>query len=108
MTRHTIGEIGVDAGRIWIGDPCYILHKDPPPKSIGKSWSEFCQAIHNDPDDWVTQFAFDAGHNGLGICVNTGGDGVFPVYVDRDANNQIVRIVIELDEPYDDFLEEDL
>ncbi len=23
-----IGQIGVDAGLCWIGDPCYILHKE--------------------------------------------------------------------------------
>src|SRR5438270_340558 len=48
-TRFTkskyIGEIGVDAGLCWIGDPCYILHTDQPPKAIGKSWDEFCDIV---------------------------------------------------------------
>src|SRR5262245_12284059 len=26
-----IGEIGIDAGLCWIGDPSYILHAEPPP-----------------------------------------------------------------------------
>jgi hypothetical protein len=43
--RKQIGEIGVDAGLCWIGDPCYILHKEHPPKAIGTSWDEFCDIL---------------------------------------------------------------
>ena len=43
-----IGEIGVDAGLCWIGDPCYILHADPAPRAIGKDWEEFCDLLHED------------------------------------------------------------
>ncbi len=103
MKTEVIGEIGVDAGHIWIGDPCYIFHRDSPPKSIGKSWSDFCSALFDHPNKWVTQFSFDAGHKGMGICVNTGGDGVFPVYAERDANGEIVRVVIEFEEPFAEF-----
>lgn len=60
-----IGEIGVDAGLCWIGDPCYIMTmphskeeefqdpetkeqlKDmwqpkPYPKDLGETWGDFC------------------------------------------------------------------
>jgi hypothetical protein len=48
ITRKPIGEIGVDAGLCWIGDPCYILHTDQPPKAIGKTGTNsatFCTKI---------------------------------------------------------------
>lgn len=48
-----VGTIDVDAGICWIGDPCYILHKDInakeehnlPPKGIGTDWHSFCDLI---------------------------------------------------------------
>ena len=42
-TVKKIGKIGVDAGLCWVGDPCYILHPETPPKTIGKDWDEFCE-----------------------------------------------------------------
>jgi hypothetical protein len=78
-----IGEVGVDAGLCWIGDPCYILHTNTPPKAIGTTWHEFCAKVINDH----TQFNYDIGHTGLGVCVSTGyGDGSYPVYIKRDPD----------------------
>jgi len=73
-----IGEIGVDAGLIWIGDPCYILHKEneEKPKAIGKDWIDFCTKL----DNIATQFNYNLGHKGLGVCVSSGwGDGTYDV-----------------------------
>lgn len=78
-----IGDVGVDAGMIWLGDPCYILHRDEgqEPVDVGKDWSEFCERFHERAKDTGTaQFAYNMGHDGLGVCVNSGlGDGVYPV-----------------------------
>ena len=80
-----IGTIGVDAGLCWIGDPCYIMHKcskakeayDRPPKAIGNNWSEFCDTIEDD----TQQYNFDLGHEGLGVLASTGfGDGSYDVF----------------------------
>ena len=69
-----IGEIGVDAGLCWIGDPCYVLHEKP--NAIGKDWDDFCRML----EDQTTQFNYDLGHPGLGVCVQTGhGDGTYDV-----------------------------
>lgn len=75
-----IGVVGVDAGLIWLGDPCYILHKDADRayEAIGKSWREFCDKLSDTAH--ATQFDYDAGHPGLGVCVNSGlGDGQYNV-----------------------------
>lgn len=78
-----VGVIGVDAGMCWIGDPCYILHADKQPRDIGRSWGEFCDAMSGED---TRQFDYDAGHEGLGVCVSTGyGDGCYPVEVRRDG-----------------------
>ena len=97
ITRKQIGEIGVDAGLCWIGDPCYILHKQQPPKAIGTSWGEFCDILRED-DQYPTckQFAYDLGHAGLGIVVSTGyGDGVYPVYAEFNDEGRIARVWVE-------------
>ena len=89
---ETIGEIGVDAGLCWLGDPCYILHKKNPPKSIGKSWSgcsnEITEKDHH-------QFNYDLGHAGLGVVVSTGyGDGTYPVQI-RKKEGRIAEVRVK-------------
>ena len=43
-----IGEIGVDAGLCWVGDPCYIHHDGGKnkPDEFGKDWEEFISLPH--------------------------------------------------------------
>lgn len=83
IVKKIIGTVGVDAGLIWIGDPCYIMHQNPPPKSIGTSWSEFCDTIPQTPNPTMKSYNFDLGHEGLGVCVSSGlGDGSYPVEVE--------------------------
>lgn len=97
-----IGEIGVDAGLCWIGDPCYILHADPAPIAIGKDWGEFCKTLHAD-DEYPTckQMNYDMGHAGLGVVVSTGyGDGVYPVYAEFNDEGRVAKVWV-------DFLGED-
>ena len=82
-TVKQIGEIGVDAGLCWIGDPCYILHAEQMPKAIGKDWAEFCSFIR---DASSKPFDYDVAHPGLGVAVSTGfGDGVYRVFAEFDA-----------------------
>lgn len=97
-TWTKIGEIGVDAGICWIGDPCYILHRDTPAdiasskKEIGADWGEFCDKLRLYNDDKYTQFNFALGHPGLGVCVSTGyGDGIYDVLA-RFEGNRIAEV----------------
>lgn len=96
-SRRLIGEIGVDAGLCWIGDPCYILHREQPPKAIGKCWEEFCDILHEDGQyPRCKQFDYDLGHAGLGVVVSTGyGDGVYPVYAEFSDDGRIARVWVE-------------
>lgn len=102
--RKQIGEIGVDAGLCWIGDPCYILHADPMPKAIGNSWDAFCNLLNEDGKYPVCkQFNYDLGHAGLGVVVSTGyGDGVYPVYAEFDDAGRITRVCVDFIDPDDE------
>jgi hypothetical protein len=103
-----VGEIGVDAGLCWIGDPCYVLalpHSknsgieslDAPkqlPKDLGGSWIEFVTAAENkqtQANQPAAQFNYDAGHSGLGVCLtNTGyGDGTYNVLILKNEEGRI-------------------
>ena len=96
-----VGHFGVDAGLCWIGDPCYILHKQPGelPESVGKDWGEFCDKLdHSGPT--LQSFNYALGHEGLGVCVSTGyGDGSYPVYAfisdEGDWGNRVGAIFID-------------
>lgn len=79
---HKVGVIGVDAGLCWVGDPCYVLHKDDDkPKDIGADWHGFYNKLDDRMVPLMQQFSYDGGHKGLGVCVSTGcGDGIYPVF----------------------------
>ena len=72
-----IGQVGVDAGMIWIGDPCYLAPTDDDTDQIATSparnWDRFV--------DWFcTPFRPTAQHP-LGVVVRSGhGDGSYKVY----------------------------
>lgn len=94
-----VGHFGVDAGIVWIGDPCYILHtEDGLPESLGNNWLDFCDILGN---DYPTQKTFGftkEGTDGLGVCLSTGwGDGEYPVYARIDGG-RVTQIFIDFDE----------
>ena len=86
-----VGEVGVDAGLIWLGDPCYIIGKEADHR--WDEWSDFCNDM--DQDNWpdTKQFNFRMGHAGLGVTVSTGyGDGLYPVEVKRTSKGRIAEV----------------
>ena len=88
-----IGIIGVDAGLCWVGDPCYILHRENKPNDIGENWEDFCSTFYEHEDDGFRQYSYDVGHAGLGVCMTTGyGDGVYPVEVRRNKEGRIAEL----------------
>lgn len=92
-----VGIIGVDAGLVWIGDPCYVFHKEnEPPKELGKNWSEFCDILFEKEKRQTNQFNYDLGHPGLGVCVPTGyGDGEYPVLVQRNKEGRVMKVMVD-------------
>jgi len=79
-----VGEVGVDAGLMWLGDPCYIMGDDATYRV--HNWDNFCARLNLNKQ--TNQLK-------AGVCVSTGyGDGVYPVEVKRrDGRIAEVRIV---------------
>jgi len=89
-----VGEIGVDAGLCWIGDPCYCVTPDAN-EHPAESWPEFCSKLDANENDGVMQWKYKAGHAGLGVSVSTGhGDGCYPVYVKRNNEGRVVAVLV--------------
>ena len=92
MKKH-IGNIGVDAGLCWIGDPCYVLPEDSHERTDEAihDWDVFCDTMR---DKMSHAFTYKRGHEGLGVCVSTGyGDGLYPVVADIDKRSNRVKSV---------------
>lgn len=114
------GEISIDAGLCWIGDPCYIIGRclphanhttgfkslDEPkglPRDVGKSWFEFGDKISERKEENIygsrnktyAQFYHDAGHTGLGIVTETGyGGGQYDVFVKKNSEGRVAEVKI--------------
>lgn len=93
------GTFGVDSGLCFISDPCYCVTPDADCHPA-KTWPEFCNKIDNPEMDknGYQAFNYPLGHNGLGVCVSTGyGDGEYPVYVKKNEEGRVMRILIKFD-----------
>jgi hypothetical protein len=85
-----IGEIGVDAGLCWVGDPCYLKSGKLP----WEDWLKFCEEI----DGITQQFNYPQGRAGLGVLSGTGyGDGTYPVYA-RIEQGRVMELRVVFDE----------
>ena len=93
----------VDAGCIWIGDPCYVMGDD----------ASF--RVH----DWIDGFCNKLDNNksinkplgeGVGLCIDSGyGDGRYPVEIEHDSHSGRVKSVTItfIEDHYDDDDEDD-
>lgn len=95
MRKH-IGNVSVDAGLMWIGDPCYIIHAEKVAKSLGNDWIEFAHGLRGQD---FREYSHDSGAGGLGVVVGSfGGDGVYPVYAETNERGRVLRVTVEFEE----------
>ena len=111
--RYKVGEVGVDAGMVMVGDPCYLDKftdhdfddaKVEAQKTKGKyeySYSGACAATLSENH---------AGQLGRGdaVAVSSGyGDGVYPVYATYNHEGRIVKLEVIFDADSDEDAEDD-
>tara|TARA_R100001082_G_scaffold52746_2_gene28749 strand:- start:409 stop:684 length:276 start_codon:yes stop_codon:yes gene_type:complete len=79
--------ISVDAGCIWIGDPCYIMGDDASHRV--RDWiTDFCDIVKNDK-------CSEPLGECTGVCISSGyGDGVYPVEVEYNSENRVASVKI--------------
>ncbi len=98
-----IGVLDVDSGCVYLGDPCYFLHKEKKdiPKVFRNNWEEFCEKtlFPSQKEEPVTILGHsdNPDSKGLGLVVSTTyGDGTYNVYGNFDNRGQLVGIYIDL------------
>lgn len=71
-TTKKVGTVFVDAGLVWVGDPCYVMGDNA--TSRVTDWLEFCNKLGGDVSEPLGK--------GIGMAISSGlGDGEYPVYV---------------------------
>lgn len=84
-----VGEIGVDAGLVMIGDPCYISDTIPEDKNP-KNWDKFCDFVFDNQEAGIVDI-----EKGTAIVVSSGyGDGSYPVFVKRNEEGRIAEMKV--------------
>lgn len=106
--RVRIGRVNVDAGLIWIGDPCYVMGEGAP--AWARKWTgegSFCNMLDDIAlarrDDDPLANTYPIGNGAGGIAVNTAyGDGTYPVYAKMNDYGTILSVTVEFDEDGED------
>ena len=97
-----VGDVAVDSGLLWVGDPCYFItdtrRKDPIAIQEARETRTWMQFLHGFAKASSRAFRFRNGGKGLGVAIGGfGGDGVYPVYVRRDSKGLVREIVVVFD-----------
>jgi hypothetical protein len=105
VTKVHVGDVWVDAGAIWVGDPCYVIGTD---SNYGQmTWKEFCDKWFAHDKSGTLKNSDHAGVSevlgtGIGMAIDTTwGDGSYPVYVEYHENGRPERVTIEFNEVFE-------
>jgi hypothetical protein len=91
------GTVGVDAGLVWVGDPCYVMGDDASHRV--RDWSEFCRRLDESHDK--DGFSQPLGPI-TGVVVSSGyGDGEYPVMVARNRDGRVAAALVVFTDPDD-------
>ena len=91
-----IGYIAVDAGVIFVGDPCYTMPDDGSFRDEVRDWETFADNLSKNGLD-KNQYVKIG--NQTGIVVSSGyGDGVYPVFVEKTKDGIVRSVKIVFDD----------
>ena len=92
--RKKIGECGVDAGMLMVGDPCYFVGTKATINERCPDWDKACREVFC-KGDISRDTPMDV--YGLGVAIaTTHGDGCYPVYLETTADGKR-RLVVDLE-----------
>jgi hypothetical protein len=92
--KTRIGQCGVDAGMLMVGDPCYFVGKDATINERCENWNQACNELFC-KDEPTRDTPFNV--YGLGVAISTThGDGVYPVYLETNKSGRR-RLIVNLD-----------
>lgn len=99
--RQQIGTVGIDAGLLMLGDPCYVIDKE-----LGKKpWGQFLDDMYaTSPEGgnayhWTVRAPMPNPAYGdfpSGVVVTTGyGDGEYPVFAEFAEDGRVVSVTVQ-------------
>lgn len=94
--KKQIGQVSVDSGSIWVGDPCYVLGEDS--SSGPEDWAAYCTILDN-LGHWSSDNSYiePFGH-GVGMYIQTTwGDGTYPVIGKFDKAGRLTSVTVNFD-----------
>lgn len=104
MSKKLLGHVGVDAGMLMIGDPCYFIGKDSTVNTkVFPTWADACNKLFcADGVDHKKPYLIRSTCGALlGIAVSTThGDGSYPVHLETYKDGRGCarrRLTVELD-----------
>ncbi len=93
MAKVKIGEVGVDAGMLMVGDPCYFVGRDASINDVCKTWTQACDDVFCKPN---VRRDTPMDVYGLGVAIaTTNGDGTYAVYLETSASGRR-RLIVDL------------
>ena len=95
--KEFIGEVFVDAGCVWVGDPCYVMGEDS--SSGPQTWSEYCEKLR-ELGHWDSgQSQCEPLGKGIGLHIQTlYGDGTYPVYAEINSDGKVTSFTVNFDD----------
>ena len=93
-TPQHIGNVFVDSGRVWLGDPCYVMGDNASHRV--RDWQKFMDRTF-DPKYQIGEAGVSqpVGEN-LGMSVPSGyGDGSYPVYAIYNSEGRIATLTVD-------------
>lgn len=93
-----IGTVGVDAGMVWIGDPCYVIHQSSQQLAqggMGADWDGFLTLLYDGKNDGSEFDRTGSKEMPLGVAVHSGyGDGAYDVFAKVDASGLVREVKV--------------
>jgi hypothetical protein len=91
--ERLIGHVGVDAGIVVVGDPCYLVAGGAP---VDPQWQDVVRQIFDPQNPQRVPGTSAVEIEGTIMTTTPGGDDMYPVYAEVDDDGQILSLRIDL------------
>lgn len=92
-SERLIGHVGVDAGIVVVGDPCYLVAGGSP---VDPQWQDIVKQIFDPQNPHRIEETSAVQVAGTIMTKTAGGDDMYPVYAELDASGQVLSLRIDL------------
>ena len=96
VSERLIGHVGVDAGVIVIGDPCYLVQGGAP---SSPEWQEVVRELYDEANPRRIEGTSAVEIEGTIMTPTPLGDGLYAVYGEVDEDGQVLALRIDVRAP---------